>query len=77
MKKIVIVFTDGESDDSSRVQNTLGKLRKEGIVVIGVGITESGNSALTTYAPEARLAETAEKLPVVLTDVLKEHLKDI
>jgi len=77
VKKIVVVFTDGESNDSSRVQNILGKLRKEGVVVVGIGITESGDSALVTYAPEARLAETAEKLPVVLTDVLKEHLKDI
>lgn len=77
LKKIVIVFTDGGSDDPARVQAVLGKLRQAGVVVVGVGITESGQPALTTYAPGARLAETAEKLPLILDDLLKEHLADL
>lgn len=47
------------------------------MVAIGVGITEDGKSALTTYAPDARLAEVAEKLVLVLGDLLKEHLADL
>ena len=77
VKKIVIVFTDGESDNPQRVKNILGKLRKEGIIAVGVGLTEDGKAALDTYAPGARLAETAPKLPFVLGDLLKEHLADI
>lgn len=77
VKKIVIVFTDGESNDAKRVRKVLEVLRSKKIVVAGVGITEDGRAALTTYAPDARLAETAEKLPIVLADLLKEHLLHI
>lgn len=77
LKKIVIVYTDGISGDVQRVKNALEKLRSAGVIVIGIGITEAGRPALDTYAPDARLAETAEKLPIVLADLLQEHLADI
>lgn len=77
LKKIVIVFTDGESDNPGRVQNILKSLRDKGVIAIGVGITESGKAALETYAPDARLAEQAEKLVLVLGDLLKEYLADL
>ncbi len=77
VKKIVIVFTDGGSDDPDRVQTALENLRKNGVITVGVGVTESGRPALETYKPDAKLAETAEKLPIVLGELLKEHLKDI
>ena len=77
LKKIVVVFTDGGSDDAVRVARALEKLRADGVVVVGVGITESGAPALTTYAPTARLAKTAGQLPSVLADILKEHLADL
>jgi von Willebrand factor type A domain len=77
LKKIVIVFTDGGSDDTARVRRALEGLRGAGVIVIGVGITQDGAPALTTYAPGAHLAETAEKLPRVLAETLREHLADI
>lgn len=77
LRKIVIVFTDGNSDDSRRVHTVCGALRKQGVTVIGVGITEGGKSALTTYAPKAVFAERAEDLPKVLADILKEMLADV
>jgi len=77
LKKIVIVMTDGDSDDAKRVQEQLGKLREIGVSVVGVGITEEGKSALTTYAPEARLCTEAPELAVVLGELLKEHLRDV
>lgn len=77
LKKIVVVFTDGGSGDSARVGRALEKLRADGVVVVGVGVTQSGAPALTTYAPTARLAETADQLPIVLADILKEHLSDL
>lgn len=77
LKKIVIVFTDGESNDKVRVQKVLISLRSKGVVAIGVGITESGKPALETYAPDARLAKVAEDLVKVLTELLKEHLSGL
>lgn len=77
LKKIVIVFTDGGSDSRSRVASVLERLRITGVVVVGIGITQDGAQALTTYAPGAHLAETAEKLPIVLAETLREHLADV
>ena len=77
IKKIVIVFTDGGSDDATRVQKALEKLRTVGVVIVCVAITESGSPALETYKPDGKLAETAEKLPLILGDALNEHLKDV
>lgn len=77
LKKIVIVFTDGGSDDAARVSLALERLREAGIIIVGVGITQGGAPALTTYAPGAHLAETAEMLPNVLAETLREHLADI
>lgn len=77
LKKIVIVFTDGESNDANQTKAILKDLKNKGVVVVGVGITEEGRPALTTYAPEARLAKKAQDLPKVLADLLKEHLQNL
>jgi len=77
LKKIVIVFTDGGSDSVERVQKALKNLRDSGIVVIGVGLTEAGTQAVTTYAPNAEVVENISTLPIALGGLLKEHLKDI
>jgi hypothetical protein len=77
LKKIVIVFTDGGSDDPTRVQGALKSLREDGVVVIGVGITEEGRPVVSTYAPNALVVPDVAKLPFVLGDLLKEHLKDL
>jgi len=77
LKKIVIVLTDGGSDDSARVQSILKSLREDGVVPIGVGITEAGKPVLSTYAPKALVVEDVTRLPSVLGDLLKEHLKDL
>jgi hypothetical protein len=77
LKKIVIIFTDGGSDSVGRVQTALKNLRDVGIVVIGVGLTKAGEPAKTTYAPNAEVVENIEILPIILGELLKEHLKDI
>lgn len=77
LKKIVIVFTDGGSDSPARVQGVLKSLRDSGVVVIGVGITSEGAPVLSTYAPNALVVEDVSKLPVVLDELLKDHLKDL
>jgi hypothetical protein len=77
LKKIVFVFTDGGSGSVSRVQKALKSLRDIGIIVVGVGLTQAGAPAETTYAPNAQVVGNVSDLPVVLGDLLKEHLKDI
>ena len=77
LKKIVIVFTDGGSDDPAKVQGVLKSLRAEGVIAIGVGITSGGSPVLSTYAPNALVVEDVQKLPIILGELLKEHLKDI
>lgn len=77
LKKIVIIFTDGESDNPARVQGVLKILRDSGVVAIGVGITSEGKPVLSTYAPNALVVEEVNKLPVILGELLKEHLKDL
>ena len=77
LKKIIIVMTDGESDDPSRVQSILKVLRNKGVVVVGLGITNSGGAVMSTYSPNALVVENVKNLPLVLSELLKEHLKDI
>lgn len=77
LKKIVIVFTDGGSDNSAKVQGALKSLRDNGVVAVGVGITKKGSPVLSTYAPNALVVEDVQKLPTVLGELLKEHLKDL
>ncbi|MFA6227270.1 MAG: VWA domain-containing protein [Candidatus Paceibacterota bacterium] len=64
LKKIVIVFTDGGSDNPAKVQGVLKSLRDSGVVAIGVGITKAGQPVLSTYAPNALVVEDATKLPI-------------
>ena len=59
------------------MQGALKSLRDSGVVAIGVGITSEGSPALSTYAPNALVVEEVKKLPVVLGELLKEHLKDL
>jgi len=77
LKKIVIVFTDGGSDNPVKAQGVLKSLRDNGVVAIGVGITSEGAPVLSTYAPNALVVEEAQKLPIILGELLKEHLKDL
>ncbi len=77
LKKIVIVFTDGESNNPGAVQVQLKNLRDNGVIAIGVGITSEGAPVLSTYAPNALVVEDVSKLPIILGELLREHLKDL
>jgi hypothetical protein len=77
LKKIVLVMTDGQSDDATRVQRTLVQMREQGVVVVGIGITSAGQSVMTTYAPEAEVVAEPSDLPRVLANLLEEHLKNL
>ncbi len=92
LKKIIIVMTDGEADYIGDMQNIVSNIRQQGIVVIGVGITQDGASALETYKvnptalPEGKtpeetggavLAKSAADLPKVLAEILQKNLKNL
>lgn len=77
LKKIVIVMTDGESDDTARVARVASVLREKGVVLVGLGITSGGEAVLKTYAPNALVAKSAEDLPIVLGKLLEEHLQNL
>ncbi|PIR46982.1 MAG: hypothetical protein COV07_01445 [Candidatus Vogelbacteria bacterium CG10_big_fil_rev_8_21_14_0_10_45_14] len=77
LKKIVIIFTDGESGNEPKLLEEIKLLREAGVVVAGIGITEDGKSAVRVYAPHGTLAKKAENLSPALASVLKEHLRDL
>jgi len=77
LRKIIIVLTDGASDDKSKVQGILREFDAAGVAVAGVGVTASGKSAEATYAPNGLVCETAGNLAAVLADLLKKYLKDL
>lgn len=95
LKKITIIFTDGESGNPDRVKLVLNGgdieieeggvkkikhiegLREIGVIDSDIGVTKDGQAVLTTYAPNGRVAEKAEDLVLVLSDLLKEHLADV
>ncbi len=77
LRKIVIILTDGESANPDRVQEMAKLLRNNGVILVGIGITQSGATTLTTYAPKAVIAEKAENLPFILKDTLQDVLSGV
>ncbi len=77
MKKIIIVLSDGNSSDPGAAQRIAKQLRDKGAIVVGVGITRSGEAIRTTYAPDGRVCEKAGQLGATIGGLLKEHLKDL
>ncbi len=68
--KLVIVMTDGGSDDTEKLKKELQKLRDSGAVVVGVAITDSAKSAIEIYTPDKEMAEEASDLPQVFKRIL-------
>lgn len=77
LRKIIVVLSDGESQDPARVQRALAKLREAGVIVVGIGVTGAGLAAAETYAPDGRVASRAGDLASVLAEVLKQHIVDL
>lgn len=77
LKKIVVVFTDGGTDNPSKLSAALQKLAQHGVVVVGIGVTESGAPALESYKPFGRLAKNAADVPVELAKTLADHLAGV
>lgn len=74
MRKIIIVMSDGASDDPARVQTSLAALREKGVSIVGVGITADGAAITGTYAPDGLVCENVADLPRVLGELLKKEI---
>jgi hypothetical protein len=74
---LVIVTTDGQSNDPDRLKLAIKNLREKGAIVIGVGITQDGKITTTNYNPDGFLANKAQDLPVIFKRVLNKYLESI
>lgn len=77
LKKVVIVLTDGDSHQSSKVAEYLKKLRDLKVSVLGIGITNEGKSVLTTYAKGSKVAEKAEDISKILEEIIEKEFSDL
>ena len=75
IRRIVLVLTDGDSNNVAKCMEEVAALRALGVKVIGIGITSAGKGAEATYAPDGRVCENAADLArttgVLLADLLK------
>lgn len=76
-RKVVVVLSDGESQDSSRVQRALKELRDKGVIVFALGMTESGQAVKDTYRPDAEVITDINKLPQAVQKIILKHTEDL
>jgi hypothetical protein len=76
IRRIVLVTTDGESNDVAACMEEVAKLRALGVKVVAIGVTAAGQSAETTYAPDGRVCEQAGDLARTAGFLLADLLKD-
>lgn len=76
-RKVVIVLSDGESQDAARVQRSCEKLRQKGIIVLGFGMTASGQAVKETYKPDAEVIEDIRTLPKAMQKVILKYTQDL
>jgi hypothetical protein len=77
LRKVVIVMTDGESDNPGLALQYTNKLRDLGVAVVAIGITQSASAVMTTYGLTSKIAESAKDIVPVLIDTLKDNFKDL
>jgi Mg-chelatase subunit ChlD len=63
-KNIVVVVTDGGSSKPERAKTVIEELRRLGVIVIGIGITDTDAEEL--YSPFGRTISDPKQLPNVL-----------
>lgn len=77
LRKFLIMLTDGQVGNYEATRTQIQKLRDLGVVVAGVGITEDGQDAVKTYAPDGQVAREASDLPKVLQSLLEQYLEQL
>src|SRR3989344_1514322 len=76
-REIVIIMSDGESNDASIVAERLQSLRGKGVKVVGVGVSQEGAAVVRTYAPDGKVAYKVSDLPQTVENLLEEFLSDL
>ncbi|TSC61910.1 MAG: hypothetical protein Greene041614_833 [Parcubacteria group bacterium Greene0416_14] len=69
-RKVIVVLSDGESQDAE-------KLRQKGIIILGFGMTASGQAVKETYKPDAEVIEDISTLPKAMQKVILKCTKDL
>jgi len=77
VREIVIVFSDGDSNNAGLVQTRLEVLRGMGVKVVGVGITNEAKSILSTYTPDALVCSDISQLPKTLQELLADQFSTL
>lgn len=77
LRKFVIMLTDGQVGNYDATRAQIQKIRDLGIVVAGVGITQDGEDAVRTYAPDGQVAREASDLPKTLGSLLAQYLGEL
>lgn len=73
-REIVIVFSDGDSNNTAEAQKRAKILRDLGVKIVGLGMTSSARNILITYAPDGRICYDINDLPKTLGGMIKEFL---
>ena len=76
-RKVIVVLSDGDSENAERVQKTLKALREKGVITLGLGMTESGAAVQETYKPDAEVIADINKLPQAVQKVILQYTKDL
>lgn len=76
-RKVIVVLSDGESENAERVQKNLKALREKGVIILGLGMTESGAAVQETYKPDAEVIVDINKLPRAVQKVILQYTKDL
>ena len=63
MHRAILMFSDGGTQEQDSVRNEIAKMRIQGMVVAGFGITNEGRAMEAAYAPDGRTIENVEQLP--------------
>lgn len=75
VRRVVLVFTDGKSNNTPRCQQELAELRTYGVKVAAIGITALGDAVTTTYAPDGQVCPDARELARAAGILLRAILK--
>ena len=76
-RKVIVVLSDGESQDSGKVQAVLLQLRNKGVICLGLGMTESGQAVKETYKPDAEVITDIKTLPQAVQKVILKYTQDL
>jgi len=76
-RKVIVVLSDGDSQDAARVQRSCENLRKKGIIILGFGMTASGQAVKETYKPDAEVIEDIRTLPKAMQKVIIKYVQDL